>query len=96
MRDVIGTEMPAARVEPNIDTFIQLASQLMIEGDAAGAHRVVEEEMPAAGMQPDDQTLETLNRSEQVLRNRKVGRLQHLIKAGDVAAAHALMDPASF
>ena len=52
MRHVIGTEMPAARVEPNIDTFIQLASQLMIEGDAAGAHRVVEEEMPAAGVRP--------------------------------------------
>ena len=64
MRHVIGTEMPAARVEPNVVTFNTLVSQLMFEGDAAGARRVVEEEMPAAGVQPNDRTLETLNRSE--------------------------------
>ena len=58
MRHVIGTEMPAARVEPNVVTFTTLVSRLMIEGDAAGARRVVEEEMPAAGVQPNDRTLE--------------------------------------
>ena len=58
MRHVIGTEMRAARVEPDVVTFNTLVSELMIEGDAAGARRVVEEEMPAAGVQPNDRTLE--------------------------------------
>ena len=92
MRHVIGTEMPAARVEPNVGTFNQLVSRLMVEGDAAGARRVVEEEMPAAGVQPDDLILETLNRSEHELSKMRAGKLQRLIKAGDVAAAHELMD----
>ena len=37
MRHVIGTEMPAARVEPTVVTFNTLVGQLMFEGDAAGA-----------------------------------------------------------
>ena len=40
-----------------------LVSKLMFGGDLAGAQRVVEEEMPAAGVEPDDRTLETLNKS---------------------------------
>ena len=73
MRHVIGTEMPAARVEPNVVTFTTLVSQLMFEGDAAGARRVVEEEMPAAGVQPDDRTLETMNRPEHELGKMRTG-----------------------
>ena len=67
MRHVIGTEMPAARVEPDVVTFNTLVSRLMIEGDAAGARRVVEEEMPAAGVQPNDRTLEITLYSTYVL-----------------------------
>ena len=65
MRHVIGTEMPAARVEPDVGTFHWLVRQLMVEGDAAGARRVVEEEMPAAGVQPDDRTLDILQRGHE-------------------------------
>ena len=64
IRRIIATDMPAAGVEPNVVTFTTLVSQLMFEGDWAGAQRVVEEEMPAAGVEPDDRTLETLNKSE--------------------------------
>ena len=64
----------------------------MFEGDAAGARRVVEEEMPAAGVQPDDRTLEILHKPEHELGKMRAGELQRLIKAGDVAAAHVLMD----
>jgi hypothetical protein len=67
MRHVIGTEMPAAGVEPDIFTFNQLVSRLMVEDDAAGARRVVEEQMPAAGVKPDDRTLEALNLPEHIL-----------------------------
>ena len=75
MRHVIGTEMPAARVEPDLVTFNQLVSRLMVEGDAAGARCVVEEEMPAAGVQPNNQTLEALNMPEHILGERRAGEL---------------------
>jgi hypothetical protein len=80
--------MPAARVEPNVVTFNTLVGQLMIEGDAAGARRVV----PASGVRPSNLTLETLNMPEHILGERRAGDLQRLIRAGDVAAAHVLMD----
>ena len=35
MRHVIGTEMPAARVEPDVVTLNQLVSRLLVEGAAA-------------------------------------------------------------
>ena len=67
MRRVIETEMPAAGLKPNVVTFNMLVTELMFEGDLAGALRVVEEEMPAAGVKPNDQTLKTLNISEHEL-----------------------------
>ena len=92
MRHVIGTEMPAARVEPDVVTFTTLIGRLMIEGDAAGARRVVEEEMPAAGVQPNDRTFDTFNRPEHILAKMRSAQLQRLLKMGDVGAACALMD----
>ena len=64
MRHIIGTEMPAGRVEPDVVTFNTLVNQLMIEDDAAAARRVVEEEMSAAGVQPDDRTFQQLKKSK--------------------------------
>jgi hypothetical protein len=84
--------MPAARVEPNVFTFDKLVRRLMFEGDAAGARRVVEEEMPAAGVQPDDRTLEILNRPEHELGKMRTSELRRLLKLGNVGAACALMD----
>ena len=84
--------MPAARVEPNVVTFTTLVSQLMIEGDAAGARRVVEEEMPAAGVQPNDRTFKTLHMPKHKLGKMRTGELQRLLKLGNVGAACALMD----
>ena len=84
MRHVIGTEMPAARVEPDVVTFNTLVVQLMVEGDAAGAQRVVEEEMPAAGVQPDDRTLETLNRPEDKLRKMRAPYVRPNIQYSDM------------
>ena len=67
MRHVIGTEMPAARVEPNVGTFTTLVGQLMFEGDAAGARRVVEEEMPAAGVKPNKRTFKLIHRGRAMI-----------------------------
>ena len=80
------------RVEPNLVTFNPLISRLMFEGDAAGARRVVEEEMPAAGVQPNDRTFKTLNRPKHKLGKMRTGELQRLLKLGNVGAACALMD----
>ena len=93
MRHVIGTEMPAARVEPNVFTFNTLVGQLMIEGDAAGARRVVQEEMPAAGVQPNSRIRKHLNRSNRHrLAELRTSQLHRLLRIGNVSAACALMD----
>ena len=63
MRRVIETEMPAAGLKPNVVTFTTLVTELMLEGDLAGARRVVEDDMPAAGVEPDDRTLNVLKKS---------------------------------
>jgi pentatricopeptide repeat protein len=92
MRHVIGTEMPAARVEPNVVTYNQLIHRLMVEGDAAGARRVVEEEMPAAGVQPDNVTFQQLKSSNHYLAEIRTSQLRRQLKLGKVGAACALMD----
>ena len=93
MRHVIGTEMPAARVEPDVVTFTTLVGQLMFEGDAAGARRVVEEEMPAAGVQPNHRIRKQLNRSNRHrLAELRTSQLHRLLRIGNVSAACALME----
>ncbi len=92
MRRVIGTEMPAAGVEPNVVTFTTLIKRLMFEGDAAGARRVVEEEMPATGVQPNGRTFQQLKTSNRQLAKMRNAQLQRLLNMGDVGAACALMD----
>merc|ERR1712166_927457 len=49
-------EMAAAGVQPNAVIYNKLASQLMFEGNAEEARAVVEREMPAAGIVPNDRT----------------------------------------
>ena len=84
--------MPVAGVEPDVATFNTLVGQLMFEGDLAGAQRVVEGEMPAAGVKPDNRTLKMLNKSEHVYARMRTSQLKRFIDAGDVGAACTLMD----
>merc|ERR1711865_579880 len=50
-------EMVAAGVQPDVVTYNTLANKLMFEGNAEEARAVVEREMPAAGVEPDDRTM---------------------------------------
>ena len=91
MRHVIGTEMPAARVEPDVFTFNQLVSRLLVEGDAAGARRLVEEEMRAAGVQPNERTFQQLKKSKYELGQTRTTQLHRLLKTDNFGAACALI-----
>merc|ERR1712166_93012 len=50
-------EMVAAGVQPNVVTYTTLLSNLMFEGKYQEARAVVDTEMPAAGVEPDDRTM---------------------------------------
>ena len=59
--------------------------------NSADRRHVISTEVMAAGVGLNDQTLETLNRPENVFGKKHAGELQRLIRAGEVAAAHVLM-----
>ena len=40
---------------PDKMTFRRVLAELMLEGDLAGVRRIMEEDMPACGVEPDDQ-----------------------------------------
>ena len=61
MREAIDVTMAKAKLKPNVVTYTTLVGWLRMEGDDAAAESVVEE-MKKAGVEPDERTLETLNR----------------------------------
>merc|ERR1712166_729568 len=69
-------EMAAAGVQPNAVIYNKLASQLMFEGNAEEARAVVEREMPAAGVEPDDRTQSVLEKPEDNLSRMRTKHLQ--------------------
>merc|ERR1712028_71197 len=73
-------EMAAAGVQPNAVIYNKLASQLMFEGNAEEARAVVEREMPAAGVEPDDRTQSVLEKPEDDLSRMRTKHLQDLLK----------------
>ena len=60
-RELIDVTMAKAKLEPDVWTYNTLINTLREEGDDAAAESVVEE-MKKAGVEPDERTLETLNR----------------------------------
>merc|ERR1712195_62075 len=75
-------EMAAAGVQPDVVTYTSLATKLMFEGNAEEARAVVEREMPAAGVVPNDRTLSVLERPEEVWSRMRTKHLQDLLKRG--------------
>ena len=61
MREVIDVTMAKAKLKPDVVMYTTLVGRLRMEGDDAAAESVVEE-MKKAGVEPDERTLETLNR----------------------------------
>ena len=60
-QELIEVTMAKAGVAPNVVTYTTLVNGLMIEGNVEGARCVVEKDMPAAGVQPNDETHKALN-----------------------------------
>ena len=61
MRELIDVTMAKAKLIPDMVTYNTLVGGLRVEGDDAAAKSVVEE-MKKAGVEPNERTLETLNR----------------------------------
>jgi len=85
-------QMAAAGVQPDVGTYTTLASQLMIEGNAEEARAVVEREMPAAGVEPDDRTHALFERAEGEWSRMRTTHLQSLLKRGTPEARQTAHD----
>merc|ERR1712166_693449 len=73
-------EMVAAGVQPDVVTYNTQATQLMFEGNAEEARAVVEREMPAAGVEPNDRTQSVLDKPKETWTRMRAKHLQDLLK----------------
>ena len=86
---MINVTMAKAGVAPDVFTYTTLISRLMIEGDKEGARCVVEKDMPAAGVQPNDKTRDTLNLPSAALSKMRAKKLGNWLKQGGDEATNA-------
>merc|ERR1712028_135101 len=77
-RSMMG-DMTEAGVNPDCATYNILAKQLMFEGRLDEARAVVETEMPAAGIEPDNRTHALFERSEKDWSVMRTGHLTKLL-----------------
>ena len=75
-------EMAEAGVEPDVATYGTLTNQLLLEGNLEEARAVVETEMPAAGVVPNDRTHAVFEKPEEDLSRMRTNHLQSLLKRG--------------
>merc|ERR1712195_309843 len=90
-RGMMG-EMVDAGVQPDVSTYTKLAHQLMFEGKYEEARAVVETEMPAAGVVPDDRTHALFDRTEDKWSKMRTMHLQGLLKQGTAEARQTALD----
>ena len=74
---------------PGIVSYNDFVNQLIIEGNVAAARKVVEVEMPAAGIEPNNHTWECLDTPEEVLSRRRVKFLSRFAENGSDKATAA-------
>ena len=60
-------QMKADGCLPNVYQFNVLIKQLLYEGKKEEAQRVIDEEMPAAGVEPNERIFETMARADELL-----------------------------
>jgi len=85
-------QMVKVGVRPGASTYNTLAHQLMIEGKFADARVVVETEMPAAGLVPDDYMHALFERTEGKWNRMRTTHLQGLLKRGTPEARQTAHD----
>ena len=75
-------EMTKAGMQPVAASYNTLASRMMLEGKYREARAVLETEMPAAGVLPDDYTHLVFERSEEVWSKMRAQQLRDHLKEG--------------
>ena len=65
-------------VVPEVGNFTQLISNLLHNGDIDAAQHIYDVEMPAAGVEPDDGTNETMARADELASMGRTSKLQNL------------------
>jgi ribosomal protein L22 len=65
---------------PNVATFNTLINQLLYEGDIKAAQHVVDVEMPAEGVEPDEKTKATMAQADQLISQKNTNQMMELIR----------------
>ena len=83
MRLILTVEMREAKIKPDVMSYNTLVSRLMLEGDVDLALRCVNEDMPAAGLRPDERTWKALEPSDEDLDAMRANQLNSWIEKAD-------------
>jgi hypothetical protein len=67
---------------PDVTTFNQLISNLLHDGNLVAAQHVIDVEMPAAGIVPDDKTKQAMARAPKLASQGRVQVLKRLLREG--------------
>merc|ERR1712166_1057269 len=81
-QQVMMEQMAVAGVQPSAVTYSTLVNQLMFEGNVEEARAMVETEMPAAGIVPNDRTHSVFEKTEEAWSRMRTKRLADLAKTG--------------
>jgi hypothetical protein len=65
-RELIS-KMKTEGLHPDVSTFTTLIKRLLNEGDKKAAQHVVDVEMPAEGVEPDEKTKATMAQADQLI-----------------------------
>ena len=78
-RELIS-KMITEGLHPNVVTFNTLINQLLYEGDKIAAQHVVDVEMPAEGVEPDEKTKATMAQADQLIGQKHTNQMMEFIK----------------
>jgi hypothetical protein len=68
-------------LHPNVFAFTTLINRLLYEGDKKAAQHVVDVEMPAEGVEPNEITKATMAQADQLIGQKHTNQMMKLIKA---------------
>jgi pentatricopeptide repeat protein len=78
-RELIS-KMKTEGLVPNVVTFNTLIKQLLYEGDIKAAQHVVDVEMPAEGVEPNEKTKATMAQANQLISQKHTNQMMELIR----------------
>ena len=78
-RELIS-KMKTEGLVPDVVTFNTVIKQLLYEGDKIAAQHVVDVEMPAEGVEPDEKTKATMAQADQLISQKHTNQMMEFIK----------------